>query len=490
MLTPELTKERDHLVQQLKQYVPLLYQFFEVSDSIKDFSAKIYQFSALPVHQERQKIIRAVIAEKMKKLFGDDYVEKLNFHLDDSLAINIADHHQVLNHPFLVSSNIITSAHKFLQDKPQSAIFTLSSDSVPPNNFFSQFGFQFHGHRVPIFSNSEKEATAYYLPKREFNFVERMKAANRWNELTKEEQTFLIAEEKAIAEIDFSRCQDYSDQVTLIIQHTWPRLFAPEVRKNLPDLIYLTQEEIITGCLLKILEDDSNIISRALFDCEFQKVVLKNFRGIVTAWNEEEGTGTHFFWRKHPEKHHVLRLYVKDQSLAPADERYGEHCVDFHKDEIIRLLKNREIMPNLFLIFSVLNYYLGVRPLTGFGSTVYLELMRQAWVKTLEETGDQVESGNVATIKADSLTAGLALFFARENGRLAPLYANDIYYQGGLSAEYLQRALDMRFGRLLMLAIPDMYQYFANKYIPDNERVREMKITFNDLAEEEFGWIK
>jgi hypothetical protein len=116
--------------------------------------------------------------------------------------------------------------------------------------------------------------------------------------------------------------------------------------------------------------------------------------------------------------------------------------------------------------------------------------MKDAWLKTLKEVGEKEERENVLDVKTDSLVAGFALFFSRINGRLEPLYANDIYYSGGLSTEHLNKVLDMRFGSLLLLAIPDLYKYFANKYIPDEERIKKMNITFNDLAEEAFDWIK
>ena len=53
---------------------------------------------------------------------------------------SIVDHHQVLNHPFLISSNVISRVDKFLKTDKQTAIVVISSGDVPPNNFFSKFG--------------------------------------------------------------------------------------------------------------------------------------------------------------------------------------------------------------------------------------------------------------------------------------------------------------------------------------------------------------
>jgi|GEM_PF-1442258 len=479
--------ENEKLIQQTKKYSPQLGELFDRHVSLSEYSASLYDFNPPAEYLKRQELIKEKLTTKIKQLFGVDAIQKLKINFSGALAFNIADHHQVLNHPFLISSNVISSVSKFLQPKKSEAIVVISSGDVPPNNFFSRNGFTFHGRKVPIFSNSEREFVSYYIPKRDFNFIEKLKLADRWREFNSEEQDFLLAEYEKISGYDYSHCANYNDQISVIIKNTWPALFVPEIRKNLPELIYITQEELVTECLIDLLTDD-NIVSRCLFDSVFRTEVVNNFRGIVVTWQEDEQKGTHFFWRKYPGRSQSLRLYLQGDSLVPTDERFKDLAVPLDRQTIIELLKNREIYPSLFMIFGVLNFYAGVNPLSGYGSITYLQLMKEAWLKTLSKFNLTEEYKLLETVEAKSLVAGLALFFKRKDGKLKTLYANDIFYDGGVSAQYLQTVFKMDFADFLSVSAVDMYDYLSQKYIPPEEKMR-LNINSDDLAEIRFNWL-
>lgn len=479
--------ENEKLIQQTKKYSPQLGELFDRHISLSEYSASLYNFNPPAEYLRRQELIKKKLTEKIEKLFGRGAIKKLKINFSGVLAFNIADHHQVLNHPFLISSNVISSVNKFLQPKKSEAIVVISSGDVPPNNFFGHNGFTFHGRKVPIFSNSERESVSYYISKRDFNFIEKLKLADRWREFTSKEQEFLLVEHKKISGYDYSRCDNYNDQISVIIKNTWPALFAPEIRENLPELIYITQEELVTECLIELLAED-NILSRCLFNPAFRTEILNNFRGIVVTWKESEQKGTHFFWRKYPGRSQSLRLYLKDNSLVPTDERFKDLAVSLDRPTIIKLLKNREIYPSLFMIFGVLNFYAGVNPLSGYGSITYLHLMKEAWLKTLSKFNLTEEYKLLETVEAKSLVAGLALFFKRKDGKLKTLYANDIFYDGGISAQYLQTVFKMDFADFLSVSAVDMYDYLSQKYIPPEEKMH-LNINSDDLAEIRFNWL-
>ena len=486
----KLTEEKEAVVAQFKKYAPQLYEYFVSKITLREHSANLYDFEVSETHLQRQELIKEVIREKVTELFGDGAVDELKLNLDSPLIANIADHHQVLNHPMLVSSNVIGNVGKLLQPEKPEAILTISSGDVPPNNFFSQNGFQFNKKKVPLFSNKERELTSYYIPKREFNFVERLKISKRWSEFDQAEQKFLETEQAKFNSFDFSRCQDYSDQITVAVKNTWPHIFTEDLRANLPELIYLTQEEIASKCLIKLLKED-NFISQCLLDKSFRDQVIKNFRGIVVTWNEKKQKGTHFFWRKYPGEDRSLRMYIDGNQLVPTDKRFKDQAVSLDKDTLVDLLKKKEIYPSLFLIFAVINYYSGVKPLVGFGSLVYLDLMKQVWLKTLAESDYQSEVESLKLVDTDGLVAGAAIYFKRlENGKLKTLFANDIYAEGGFGQEYLNKIFDMKFGDLVsFMVVANMYAYFSANYIPVKEHLK-ITIGFDEMAEEVFSWLK
>lgn len=488
MTKNEIEKEKQLVISQIKEYASLLGRLFDLDIKLKDYPRQLYNFKVSQEHLKRQQVIKKVISRKLEKLFGPNYQADLKINLDGKLAFNIVDHHQVLNHSVLISSNFLSGADKIFTESKADATIVISSGDVPPNNYFSKNGFTFHDKRVPLFSNSEREYSSYYIAKRDFDFITRLKAADRWKEFLEAEKDFLIKECEKIKSFDFSRCENYLDQITITIKNTWSYLFEEKLRLNLFELIYLTQEEITAAALIEILKEDNNIISRCLFDKEFRQVVLDNFRGIVVAWRENEEKGTHFFWRKYPGRPQSLRLYMEGDRLAPKDARFKELAVPLEREAIIDLLEKKEIYPSLFMIFGVLNFYAGVKPLVGYGSVIYLNFMKQTWLKTLKNFGLTDEIRLMEKVETDGLIGGLAVFFKRINDKIKTLYAYDIIYEGGLSQEYIKKVLDMRFNEFLAVAVADLYDYISQKYIPPDKKLK-LNINFDDLAAAQFSWL-
>lgn len=471
---PEINKkvlvQRNLLISQIKEYCPMLGDFFGLDKNLKEYSKSIYDFAINPVYIKRQKKLRKIIKSKIKKLFWERSDEELNIEFDKQLVINIVDHHQVLNHPILISDNIVTSISKFLQNKKQSATIVFSSGDVPPNNYFSKNGFILHGKKVPLFSNSEKELTSYYIPKRKFNFIGRLKNIKRWDEFNSDEKTFLEKLDKIITEIDFGRCENYNDQITLIVNKTWPLMFEEKLRSNLSELIYITQEEITTNALIGLLDED-NFISQFLFDEGFRKKVLDEFRGIVVTWREKEEKGTHFFWRKYPGENRSLRMYIEGNQLVPTDKRFKDLAIDLKKNTIINLLKQKVIYPSLFLIFAVNIFYFGVKPLAGHGSLTYLNLIKNAWLKVLSSSNFKTEIRNIETIKIDKLITGISLFFKEVDGKYEDMYAHDVMYDGGIKEDQLEMLFEMNYKDLLSVNADEIYDYVQQKYIPKDKKI-------------------
>ena len=480
MTAKSILKEKDLMVSQIKKYSPIFKPFFESELTLEEYSRTVYDFKKNQVYIDRQKLVKEEILNKFRKLFGPDAESRLKINFPPQLAINIVDHHQVLNHPLLIGDNVIANIDKFFQEEKQDAIVVISSGDVPPNNYFSKNGFQLHDKKVPIFSNSERELSSYYIAKRDFNFVEKLKQSKRWNEFDQVEQDFLTKEFEIIKSLDFSSCQDYKDQVAIIIQNSWPRMFEENFRQTLPDLLYITQEELTTSCLLKILKQD-NFVSQALFNKTFREKIIEAFRGIVVTWNEKEEKGTHFFWRKHPTEDRSLRMYLVGDVLVPTDQRYQDLSVKLDKETILGLLEKKEIYPSLFLIFATLNFYFGIKPLVGQGSIIYLNLIRDKWIEVLKNSDFSDEVNNMKSYEIDKMIAGIGLFFDKSEEGVKNLYAYDILYQNGITEKHLDSVFKIKFKDLLEISAPGIYDYVSQKYIPDSEKIKP-KINSDMLA--------
>jgi len=480
-------QEKKSILAQFKEYAPQIWPFFNLDQTIREYSDSLYNFKPQQEHLTRQALIKEKIDNKLSKLFGDNYQPELKVNLDNLSAISIVDHHQVFNHPYFLSPNIIGNAAKLAKKTKQDAILVFSSGDIPPNTFTSEKGFVFNDQRVPLFSNREREFTSYYIPKREFNFVERLRAAKRWSAFNSDEQKFLEREQQKFDSFDYSRCADYTDQISVAVKNLWPYFFTEDLRANLPEIIYVTQEELVTECLLTLLKED-NFISQSLFDPKLREQVITNFRGLPVTWQEEENRGTHFFWRKYPDQPRSLRLYLKGDKLVPADQRFKDLAVNLDKNEIIDLLERREIYPNLFLIFTVLNFYAGIKPLVGFGSLVYLDFMKKAWIKTLQDSDFKEEIELINSMVTDGLTSIAPIFFKRVDGQLKSQFANDVFYEGGIDKANLDKVLDLKVSDLVTVSLPLMYYYCAAKFIPPEKKLK-VSSTPEDIAEEVFSWL-
>lgn len=485
-MVEKLEKEKHLLIEQICRYAPQLRPFFTYDRSVCEHSLALHSYVPDSVYRNRQMLITAAVKEKIAALFGDAYAASCRF---DVSAMNIVDHHQVLNHPLLLAGNVIANAGSLCQTERGDPIVVLSSGDVPPNNFFSKNGFQFHGRRVPLFSNSETELISYYLPVRDFDFVSRQKRIGRWHEWGADEQRFLTALGGEWQAIDYSSCANYLDQITLVVKQSWPRLFEPFLRNTLPDLIYVTQEDVVSRALQTLLPKDS-IIRSMLFDASIRAEILNRFRGIVVAWNEVAGKGTHFFWRKHPTEDRSLRMYLEGDMLVPHDDRYRDCAIAFTPADIVRALETKEIYPSLFMIFWVLHFYSGIRPLLGYGSIMYMNLLRDAWLVLFDSLGKEFgdERERVAKLPLDGLIVGPAIFFKKSDGYPRALYAADLMYEGGATREYLEKIFSMPFRELFTVALPELYPYVANKYIPAHDR-RGIRFTADNLAGDVFGWV-
>jgi len=483
-MSVQVKEESSRIIEQIKKYIPPMRRFFDLNETLKDYAEGLYNFAVAEAHLRRQELVIDVIQGHFERIFGTDSFAALNFKLVPPLAFNIADHHQVLNHPALISSNFAATCFEFL--KPKSApIVVISSADVPPNNFFSLGGFQLGGKKVPIFSVGERELCSYYIPKRDFNFVARTRKAGRFSEFNEAEQKFLASEENRIRNLDFSNCQDYCDQISVLVKDSWPRLFKSEIRMNVPNLLYIPQEEVVRQMLIRMI-GDKNIITSVLFDSELRETVINNFRGIVVAWRESEAKGTHFFWRKYPGQNRALRLFLEGGLLVPHDKRFKDLAVPLKPEVILDLLSKKEIYPSLFTIFAVLNFYCGIKPLVGYGSVMYLDLLKKVWLETLVGTKYSDEIKNLELVDTTGFMAGLPLFFERQNGKLKTLYGYDIVFRGGMSAEYLEKVMSLKFRDLVVVGVAEMYEYYANKYINADDRIRP-DISSDDLAEFVFG---
>lgn len=472
------------IVDQIRAHVPAMSPYFDIRDSLGAYSAKLAtRAPAKPAHRSRQKrIARAADAIARRWLPPGQSLPPLG--PDDIAALNIVDHHQLLNHPIFLCTNVIANAAAIEHGNGRPVV-VLSCSNVSPSNDYLRMGFRFGGRPIPYFSAREYQDSIYLMETRRFDFVDRLVKLKRWPAFSSGEQDFLERYQVLLNSLDYSRCSGHRDQLSVAVRATWPLLFGVDIRHRVPGLLYVSAEELTRDCLVELLTED-NFLTATLLDTAFRRLVIDSFRGVMVAWDEAAGRGTHFFWRRNPASRKLLRLYVTGNKLVPADDRYHDLGVPLERQALIEHLVSGQLIPAVSLQMAVM-FYAGMRPLLGPSSLVYIKRFHDGWSGLLSACGEHEEAELVRDIDTSGLIAGMPLFFRRDSGGLRTLYAADVFADGGMSAEYMSRVFAMPFCDLLSVGASGHYELFL-KYIPPEVRVSN-RLGFDDAAALVHDWI-
>ncbi|MER7168607.1 hypothetical protein ABT336_21380 [Micromonospora sp. NPDC000207] len=466
-------------VEQIKRYVPIIAPYYADPTPLGEYSAGLRHRPRHQVHAHRQEQLARAARRVATATFGADapVVEAA-----DLTAVNIVDHHQLLNHPLLLGTNVIANAARLLHGDVTRPIVTFSCSNVPPSNYYLRNGFQFRGRRVAYFSHSEYRDVIYHAPSRTFDFVSRLRRGGRLAEFTPADRDFLVHYEEILNKLGPGDRDRHRDQIAMALRATWPMLF----RQPVPELLYLNAEEVTRNLLIELLAGD-NHIAAALLDPVLRDDVLDTFRGVVVAWDEATGTGTHFFWRRHPDHRQLLRMYVDGDRLVPHDPRFAELSVPLRRQALVDHLRCDDLVPAVSLQVSMF-LYTGIRPLVGPGSLVYFRRFAHGWAGLLNRHGLDEEAALVADVDTGGLIAGTPLFFDRADDGLRTLYATDVLGNGGVDTTYLRTVLSAPLRDVLTVGAGGVYDLFANSYIPPDERL-DVRVGFDDAATAVHRWI-
>ncbi|WP_030986602.1 hypothetical protein [Streptomyces sp. NRRL S-1813] len=476
----------DAVVGQLRTYVPDMAPYFEDDRPLGEYAKALSPTSGVaPEHAERQELIATCVRRVLRRAFGPggpaDAVTAR-----DIRAVNIVDHHQVLNHPLLLGTNIIANAGRLLSDGPAAPIVTLSCSNVNPSNHYMRNGFRFRGVDIPYFSAKEHRDVMYYLRPRTFDFVQRLHSLKRWSGFAPADQDFLEEYQHLLNGLDHSASPGHRDQLATVVHGTWPRLFSEELRPRLPDLLYAGAEDVARESLIELLAEES-YLSEALLDPVPRQRVLDTFRGVVVAWDEAAGKGTHFFWMRHPGRPGLLRLYVQGGELVPADPRFAHLRVPLERDALREALHREDLVPSVALYMTLL-LFAGIKPLVGPGSLVYTTQLKNGWQALLDRHGPAREARLIEEVDVTGMIAGTPVFFERAGETLTTLYAADVMSKGGVDETYVNSVLRTPFKDVLSVGSSGVYDLFSNSYIPKEQQLTE-RIGFDEAATFVHDWV-
>lgn len=461
---------------------PLVADFFEEHTSLGAYTTEINAYTAHPIHRERQRVLKETVRTLLLRTFSAEEIASANIDWDSDWKLNIVDHHGILNHPILLSTNIIANIFQMPSERPR-GIVVLSDSGVPLNNFFHKRGLKFCGEQLNIFPSKDRHVMAYaaHLQQRLPLSEAAQRSEKQWSE--SERVTIERMDNLLNTWAQHPTNTSYRQQIQRINYHLWKELFTPNLRPNIPDVFYISNEEL-GGALLDIyLQDAHNIFTQLLCTESVRRVVVDTFTNVTGCWDDDLKRGTVFFWGIDSQQRKIP-LTLVDNTLRSA-EGSEPYTLELTPDAIRDALHQGRIYPGMFLVYGIAHFYCGIRPLVGFGSMNYQTKMKEAWTRALEILKPE-EVDLVSSISTRGFIGGPKVTFgyAPKKG-FEDFFALDIIHRGGMNADYLEHLRNTPFSAVLQPALVDIYDSYVRP-----ERKQPITVTSNELMGEEFEWVK
>jgi hypothetical protein len=195
-----------------------------------------------------------------------------------------------------------------------------------------------------------------------------------------------------------------------------------------------------------------------LLNPSWRAFALKEFNGInPSCWhfddNENHLSGTFLFWGI-DESGRAIKLREESDSLVGGNG----FSIELSKEEIARGLSNKKIVPNIFVVFSVLAFEIGLSCFGGFMQCWYLEKIKDGWLSLLSYFGLTDEADLVKTVPVTNYVTGLTvLMFERDDGTYLPDGA-DIINRGGIRTKELIELSKTTLEESFLPALPFIYR--------------------------------
>ena len=450
----------DNFTRQIVDLMPPLEEFFANEDTIEPYSKNLHNPQTQQVYLERQKVFLELIQTKLHRIFNATERKKIKILEDSSkgLEAGVMDHHGILNDPILFGTNIVINYYRMFDREKNGDMLTFGTGNVPLNDPFHRRGFMIEDKRVILYKKEEKNNLVFQSPVRKIDYIESLKKNHFWHLYSQVAQKCLLETQDMISNIDFSGCEILGDQIVKINFYLWPLFFEQKIRSNVSNLISLEYDDLVIDYLIFVLENTADsFISRMLLDIKFRDRALEHFEGATGAWNKKTGKGSHFFWAI--QNNQQVRLTLADDILKSAD---GAVKLEWNKQALIEALKRRQILPCMLLKFSLIIFYMGLWPFTGYGSTNYITVM-QRQLSDFLETDFPEEVDRIRKMKVNNMTSIPVVLRKKEN-LIENYFAFDVIKDGGLPMDYLDKINKVPLKYFLAPRLDQLYEYAFNLY--------------------------
>ena len=394
--------------------------------SLHDYVKDYLDTNSSVIISERQDEFLEVLGGEVERLYGEVMAKSVVGQLRKYYFVSTADHMGPINHPFFVNSNLLIASSIYNNPDPvlknivvlACSNISIDNSSFPRGLFFhNHLSGSFQSHRLPFFSANLRPASVYKFPAYGDEELDKMFSAlnsQRKNDEINAQEFNRVNDilKKIYIQPELLDRKSYKDQICISNFNLWKEFF-PKQEREMPNLVYLSLEDVVVNLIIKKHLDKDTIISRILFDQKYEKYINTYFKDIFGSFSTVNATGTYLFWALPDGAKNKIQLIKNGNFLQSRD---GSYRIELSSESVKNALLKKELIPGLLLDFMVVSLYYGVKCLGGFNQVNYLTMMKDGYIKMHQDLGEQNFIDNCLKIQTKEICDGLTMAFLGRGG--------------------------------------------------------------------------
>lgn len=479
-------------------YEKYLDKVFEIRPNIKqiydeNIDVDLVSYDKKHVRDNRNPIIKTrkaeiidVIQAKTKKVLGTKIADSVAKQLKGNSSVSTTQHTAPLGH-YVLKLALQNSLAYFDNDNPNlQNVIILACAGVSFNNSSTPRSLLLHTEKdldyLPFFGRSADASPVIYHPAYGYESIENME-----KELNK------IRQQKGLSKLQYDKVkeiledvyasphaltQDYfTDQITVINHNVFKKVFE-KYHGYVPNLVFLSQEEIVIEAILKNHLYSKTTINSVLINTKMHVLLEKYFDNTDGAFNLKKQKGTFLFWGYDKKTKNRLQLFRKGKYLVSLDNQFK---VKLTPDDLSIALREKILIPSVMLTFFVLAFYYGLFLTGAYKQSNDLPKLLEKYKKVMKLFGDKTAIEATEGLITTNLIVPASLLYLKQSEKYVPATALDIMSnpdsQGNWN-EIITAFKNLPFSSVIIKMFPIIY----NRLCPANQKEEDLaSITEQDL---------
>lgn len=469
-----------------KIFQKYLDKVFEIRPNIKQIyeeaqNVDLITFDKRHIRENKNSIIRgrkneliSVVQKKVKKLLGSKIAESVAKQLKGNDSVSTAQHSAPLGH-YVLKLTLQNALPYFNTDNPNlQNVIVLACSSVSFNNSSTPRSLLLHKKEnldtLPFFGRVVDASPVMYHPAYDHNSLEGMlkeaQKIEREGGLTKSQADKLKEVLTSIFGSPHVLSADtFTDQITITNYYSFKKIFE-NYSKRVPNLIYLSQEEIVSNLISDFHIERPTLIHKILFDPKLHLLLEKYFDKADGAFSLKEKKGTFLFWGYNRENKSRLQLFRKGKYLISFDQSLK---IELSPTGVVEALQNKTVIPSVMLSFIVITFYYGLFLTGAYKQSYDLPRLLTRYLKMLKEYGDQENIDATEGLVTSNLIVPASTLYLQKQGQYIPATALDILINPESQASWEEIFDSLRklpFSEVIIKMFPIIY----NRLCPIKEK--------------------